>query len=91
MSDTTAARLRPVIVEFLGVEPDKIVRDAMFGDDLGADSLDMVELIMAVEDEFGIEITEVEAEPFDLFNQQPGTTVAKLIELVDAKLGKGRS
>lgn len=51
-----------VIVEHLGVEQEKIARDADFADDLGADSLDMVELTMAFEEEFGIEVSDHEAE-----------------------------
>lgn len=51
-----------VIVEHLGVEQEKITRDADFADDLGADSLDMVELTMAFEEEFGIEVSDHEAE-----------------------------
>lgn len=51
-----------IIVEHLGVDQEKIERSADFADDLGADSLDMVELTMAFEEEFGIEIGDHEAE-----------------------------
>ncbi|KAA3600075.1 MAG: acyl carrier protein [Calditrichaeota bacterium] len=51
-----------IIVEQLGVEKDKVVPEASFIDDLGADSLDTVELIMAFEDKFGTEIPDEEAE-----------------------------
>ncbi|MFP4098534.1 MAG: acyl carrier protein [Alphaproteobacteria bacterium] len=55
MSDI-ADRVKKIVVEHLGVEEDKIVEGASFIDDLGADSLDTVELVMAFEEEFGIEI-----------------------------------
>src|SRR5439155_1563571 len=49
-------RVKKIVVEHLGVEPDKVVDNASFIDDLGADSLDTVELVMAFEEEFGCEI-----------------------------------
>ena len=55
MSDT-ADRVAKIVVEHLGVEADKVTQDASFIDDLGADSLDIVELVMAFEEEFGVEI-----------------------------------
>ena len=55
MSDT-ADRVKKIVVEHLGVEADKVTTDASFIDDLGADSLDIVELVMAFEEEFGVEI-----------------------------------
>lgn len=55
-------RVRKIVVEHLGVEEDKVVESASFIDDLGADSLDTVELVMAFEEEFGIEIPDEEAE-----------------------------
>ena len=55
MSDI-ADRVKKIVVEHLGVEEDKVVEGASFIDDLGADSLDIVELVMAFEEEFGIEI-----------------------------------
>lgn len=55
MSDI-ADRVKNIVVEHLGVEEDKVVEGASFIDDLGADSLDTVELVMAFEEEFGIEI-----------------------------------
>lgn len=55
MSDTEE-RVRAKVVEHLGVEPEKVTMEASFIDDLGADSLDTVELVMAFEEEFGVEI-----------------------------------
>lgn len=62
MSDTTEARVKEIIVEELGVETDKVTAEASFVDDLGADSLDTVELVMAFEEEFGIDIPDEDAE-----------------------------
>ena len=61
MSDT-ADRVKKIVVEHLGVEEDKVTETASFIDDLGADSLDTVELVMAFEEEFGIEIPDDAAE-----------------------------
>lgn len=61
MSDTEA-RVKKIVVEHLGVEEDKVVSNASFIDDLGADSLDTVELVMAFEEEFGVEIPDDAAE-----------------------------
>ena len=61
MSDT-AERVKKIVVEHLGVDEDKIVEKASFIDDLGADSLDTVELVMAFEEEFGVEIPDEVAE-----------------------------
>ena len=61
MSDV-AERVKKIIVEHLGVEEDKVTDNASFIDDLGADSLDTVELVMAFEEEFGIEIPDDAAE-----------------------------
>ena len=55
MSDT-AERVKKIVVEHLGVDADKVTEAASFIDDLGADSLDTVELVMAFEEEFGVEI-----------------------------------
>jgi len=55
-------RVRDLIVDQLGVSPDEVTREASFIDDLGADSLDTVELIMAFEEEFGLEIPDEDAE-----------------------------
>jgi acyl carrier protein len=61
MSDV-AERVKKIVVEHLGVEADKVVDSANFIDDLGADSLDTVELVMAFEEEFGVEIPDDQAE-----------------------------
>ena len=55
-------RVKSIIVEQLGVDEEEVTLDASFTDDLGADSLDIVELVMAFEEEFGIEIPDEEAE-----------------------------
>ncbi|KPL80145.1 MULTISPECIES: acyl carrier protein [Herpetosiphon] len=55
-------RLKKLVAEQLGVEEEKIVPSATFLDDLNADSLDLVELVMSLEEEFGVEITDEEAE-----------------------------
>jgi acyl carrier protein len=55
-------RVKEIIANQLGVEKTEVVPDAAFVDDLGADSLDLVELIMAMEEEFDIEIADEEAE-----------------------------
>jgi acyl carrier protein len=55
-------KVKGIIVEQLGVDQDQVTEDASFVDDLGADSLDQVELVMALEEEFGIEIPDEDAE-----------------------------
>ncbi len=74
MSDT-AERVKKIVVEHLGVEPEKVTEDANFIDDLGADSLDTVELVMAFEEEFGVEIPDDAAEKI--------TTVKDAIAFID--------
>jgi acyl carrier protein len=61
MSDT-AERVKKIVIEHLGVDADKVTEQASFIDDLGADSLDTVELVMAFEEEFGVEIPDDAAE-----------------------------
>ncbi len=61
MSDI-AERMRKIVTEHLGVDADKVTENASFIDDLGADSLDTVELVMAFEEEFGCEIPDDAAE-----------------------------
>ena len=62
MSDVVNPKIKEMIVEQLGVKPDQITLQASFVDDLKADSLDIVELIMAMEEAFDIEIPDKEAE-----------------------------
>ena len=61
MSDT-ADRVKKIVIEHLGVEEDKVSEGASFIDDLGADSLDTMELVMAFEEEFGCEIPDTAAD-----------------------------
>lgn len=58
----TAERVKKIVVEHLGVEAEKVTEEASFIDDLGADSLDIVELVMAFEEEFNVEIPDDAAE-----------------------------
>mgnify|MGYP001010218638 CR=1 FL=1 len=62
MSESIEARVREIIINELGVEPEKVTDDASFVEDLGADSLDTVELVMAFEEEFGLDIPDEDAE-----------------------------
>jgi acyl carrier protein len=62
MASDTFDRVKKIIVEQLGVEENEVTREASITDDLGADSLDQVELVMAFETEFGIDIPDEEAE-----------------------------
>ena len=62
MEKTVERRVIEIVVEQLGVGEDEVTPEASFIDDLGADSLDLVELIMALEEEFGLEISDEEAE-----------------------------
>ena len=61
MSDVTG-RVKKIVIEHLGIDESKVVENASFIDDLGADSLDTVELVMAFEEEFGCEIPDEAAE-----------------------------
>ncbi|MEE9314959.1 MAG: acyl carrier protein [Rhizobiaceae bacterium] len=74
MSDTED-RVKKIVIEHLGVEGDKVVLNASFIDDLGADSLDTVELVMAFEEEFGVEIPDDAAETIQ--------TVKNAVEYLD--------
>jgi acyl carrier protein len=60
MSEDIFERVKKVTVEVLGVKPEEVVESASFTEDLGADSLDVVELVMAFEDEFSIDIPDEE-------------------------------
>ncbi|MBI1363031.1 MAG: acyl carrier protein [Proteobacteria bacterium] len=68
MSDV-AARVKKIVIEQLGVDEGKVGNTSSFVDDLGADSLDQVELVMAFEEEFGIEIPDEEAEQITSVDQ----------------------
>lgn len=69
MSSDTEARIRKIIVNMLGVDESKVVPAARFRDDLDADSLDLVELIMEFETEFGGEISDAEAQKIETVQQ----------------------
>ncbi len=78
MSDENFARFRKCAVEVLSVDEARIVPDAKFGDDLDADSLDLVELVMALEEEFGVEVPEEELEGIETVGQAYDLVVGKL-------------
>ncbi len=65
MSDENFERFTKCAVEVLSVEASQVTPDAKFGDDLDADSLDLVELVMALEEEFGVNVEEEELEGID--------------------------
>ena len=67
-----AEKVRSIIVEQLGVEADEVTSEASFTEDLGADSLDIVELVMAFEEEFGIEIPDEDAEKIGRVSEAVG-------------------
>lgn len=75
MSKSTEERVKEIVIEQLGVTASLVTPDAKFLEDLGADSLDVVELSMAVEDEFGVEIPDEEGEKLK--------TVSDLIKYLD--------
>jgi acyl carrier protein len=72
------SKVKEIIVDQLGVDEEDVTPDASFIDDLGADSLDIVELIMAFEEEFDIEIPDEDAEKI--------TTVGEAVEYIESKL-----
>lgn len=79
MDQELFARFRKCAVEVLSVDADSVVPEASFGDDLEADSLDLVELVMALEEEFGVEVPEKEVEDIK--------TVGQAYDLIVGKLG----
>jgi len=81
MSDNIEAKVKEIIINELGVEPEKVTPEASFVEDLGADSLDTVELVMAFEEEFGLEIPDEEAEQLQ--------TVADAIRYLKEHKGEG--
>jgi acyl carrier protein len=78
VSDELFARFKKVAVEVLSVDESKVVTDAKFGDDLDADSLDLVELIMGLEEEFGVEVPEEDLEGVETVGQAYDLVVGKL-------------
>ena len=76
--DDALAALREVAVEVLSVEPDAVTEDARFAEDLDADSLDLVELVMALEEAFNITVEETELEDIE--------TVGQAYDLISSKL-----
>lgn len=75
---TVEERVKKIVIEQLGVKDEEVNNEASFVDDLGADSLDTVELVMALEEEFGCEIPDEEAEKI--------TTVQEAINYVEAHI-----
>jgi len=74
-----AEKVKSIIAEQLGVKQEEVTPEASFIDDLGADSLDTVELVMALEEEFGIEIPDEDAEKI--------TNVSDVVKYVEQKAG----
>jgi len=81
MAPSIEQRLKELIVQQLGMDESAVVPEAKFVDDLGADSLDLVELIMALEDEYGIEIPDEDAEKI--------VTVGDAINYLKERLAQG--
>lgn len=77
---TVEDRVRKIVVEQLGVKEEELKNDASFVDDLGADSLDTVELVMALEEEFETEIPDEQAEKI--------TTIQQAIDYIESNLSK---
>ncbi len=80
--EPVADRVKKIIVDQLGVEEELVTTEASFVDDLGADSLDTVELVMALEEEFGIEIPDEDAEKI--------TRVREAVEYIDKHADKAK-
>jgi acyl carrier protein len=74
-------RIKNIVVDLLGVDTDRVIPTARFREDLEADSLDLVELIMAFEEEFGGEITDEDAQKI--------TTVGEAISYINTNMNKG--
>jgi len=77
MSDDVSSKVKKIVADHLGIEEVKVNDDSSFIDDLGADSLDTVELVMAFEEEFGAEISDSEAEKI--------LTVGDAIKFIESK------
>ena len=82
MAEAIADRVRAIIAEQLGVKLEEVTDSASFVEDLGADSLDTVELVMALEEEFGIEIPDEDAEKM--------TNVGEAIKYIEAKIASAK-
>ena len=80
---STEQRVKEIIIEQLGVAADQVTNEASFLDDLGADSLDTVELVMALEEEFALEIPDEEAEKI--------ATVGDAITYIEKNLAQGET
>jgi acyl carrier protein len=78
VSDDNFEKFRKCAVDVLAVEPDQVTMEASFADDLDADSLDLVELVMALEEEFGVSVEEEELENI--------STIGGAYELITGKL-----
>jgi acyl carrier protein len=78
VSDENFEKFKQCAVEVLAVEPDQVTRDARFADDLDADSLDLVELVMRLEEEFDVSVDEEELEGIE--------TVGAAFDLITSKL-----
>ncbi len=76
---STEERVKNIVIELLGVDEDRVVPEARFREDLEADSLDLVELIMAFEEEFGGEITDEDAQTI--------TTVGEAVTYISQQMG----
>ena len=77
MSDDVKVKIKKIVADHLGIEEEKVVEEASFIDDVGADSLDTVELVMAFEEKFGIEIPDDAAETIQ--------TVQNAIDYIESK------
>jgi acyl carrier protein len=81
MAEDTFERSKQIIVDLLGVDPAKVTRDARFREDLEADSLDLVELIMEFEEKFGETISDEEAQGL--------RTVGQVVDYIEQRMGAG--
>lgn len=79
MAESTSEKVKEIIVEHLGVNEEDVKEEASFVDDLGADSLDVVELVMAFEETFDIEIPDEDAEKI--------STVGEAVKYINEKQG----
>ncbi len=80
MTEDIAAKVKSIVAESLGVDINEVTENASFVNDLGADSLDTVELVMTLEEQFGIEIPDEDAEKIQ--------TVGQAIDYIKTKISK---